>query len=173
MILGMSITTFTLLHVIVSLLGILFGFLAIAEMISNKSSSVIAALFLAFTILTSASGFLFPINGVDPALVVGVISLVTLALAVYARYARHLAGGSRLLYVVSAVVSQWFNVFVAIAQAFQKIPALHALAPKGSEPPFAVVQSVALLAFVVLGYLAAKRFNRMPAAAYAPAKAVR
>jgi hypothetical protein len=173
MILGMSIATFTLLHVIVSLLGILFGFVAIAEMISNKSSGVITELFLGFTIATSASGFLFPIKSVDPAFVVGIISLVILALAVYARYARHLAGGSRLLYVVCAVVAQWFNVFVAIVQAFQKIGPLHALAPKGSEPPFTVVQSVVLLAFVVLGYLAAKRFNRMPAAAYAQAKAAR
>jgi hypothetical protein len=173
MILGMSIATFTLLHVIVSLLGILFGFVAIAEMISNKSSGLVAASFLVFTIATSASGFLFPFNGLDPAFIVGIISLVILALAVYARYGRHLAGGSRLLYVVCATLAQWLNVFVAIAQAFQKIPALHALAPKGSEPPFAVVQSVVLLAFVVLGYLAARRFNRMPAAAYVQEKLAR
>jgi hypothetical protein len=173
MILGMSIATFTLLHVIVSLLGILFGFVAIAEMISNKSSSMISGLFLAFTIATSASGFLFPFNGVDPAFAVGIISLVVLALAVYARYARHLVGGSRLLYVVCAVVAQWFNVFVAIVQAFQKIGPLHALAPKGSEPPFAVVQSVVLLAFVLLAYLAAKRFNHVLGTAYAPVEVVR
>lgn len=170
MILGMSIATFTLLHVVISLLGIAFGFVAIAKMIANKNSSAVTALFLGFTILTSATGFLFPINGLDPAIVVGIISLVILAAAVIALYLRQLAGASRVIYVVCAVIAQWLNVFVAVAQAFQKIPPLHALAPKGSEPPFAAVQSVVLLAFVALGYLAVKRFHRMPAAAYAAGK---
>jgi hypothetical protein len=164
MILGLSIATFTLWHVVISLLGIIFGFVALAEMIGNKSSSVGTVLFLVFTILTSATGFLFPFTSFDPARVVGLISLIALALALLARYGRHLAGAWRIVYVVTAVLALYLNVFVAVVQAFLKIPALHALAPKGSEPPFVVVQSIVLLAFVGLGYIAGRHFRRSTAA---------
>jgi hypothetical protein len=164
MILGLSIATFTLWHVVISLLGIIFGFVALAEMIGGKPSSVGTVLFLVFTILTSATGFLFPFTSFDPARVVGLISLIALALALLARYGRHLAGAWRIVYVVTAVLALYLNVFVAVVQAFQKIPALHALAPKGSEPPFVVVQSIVLLAFVGLGYIAARHFRRSTAA---------
>jgi hypothetical protein len=160
MILGMSISTFTLLHVVISLLGIVFGFVALAEMIANKSSNLGTVLFLVFTILTSATGFLFPFTSFDPARVVGLISLVALALALLARYGRHLAGAWRIVYVVTAVLALYLNVFVAVVQAFQKIPFLHSLAPQGSEPPFVVVQGVVLLAFAGLGFIAARHFRR-------------
>jgi hypothetical protein len=159
MILGMSVATFTLLHVTVSLLGIVFGLLALVELIGNRSSGVVTALFLGFTIVTSVSGFLFPFTTLDPARVVGIVSLVALAAALLARYGRHLGGPWRLVYVVSAVVALYLNVFVSVVQAFLKIPALHPLAPTGSEPPFIIAQSVVLLAFVGFGIAAAKRFR--------------
>jgi hypothetical protein len=166
MILGMSVSAFTLLHVVLSLIGIVFGFLALAELIANRSSSLVTAIFLGFSVATSVTGFPFP-GPLDPARVVGIISLVALAIALMARYGRRLAHRWRLAYVVTAVLALYLNVFVAVVQAFQKIPALHARAPNGSEPPFVVVQSLVLVAFVVLGFAAARRFRRTPGAALA------
>jgi hypothetical protein len=160
MIIGMSLSAFTLLHVVLSLLGIVFGLVALAELIANKSSPFIAAIFLGTTIATSITGFLFPFTSFDPARVVGVISLAVLGIALIARYGGHLARSWRLVYVMTSTVGLYLNVFVAVVQAFQKIPALHALAPNGSERPFVVVQSIVLVAFVVLCFAAARRFRR-------------
>jgi hypothetical protein len=167
MILGMSLSAFTLLHVVLSLLGIVFGFLAFAELIANKSSQFVTATFLGATIATSVTGFLFPFTSFDPARVVGVISLAVLGVALIARYGAHLARSWRLIYVVTATVALYLNVFVAVVQAFQKIPALHARAPNGSEPPFVVAQSIVLVALVVLGFAAGRRFRRGATAALA------
>jgi hypothetical protein len=166
MILGMSLSAFTLLHVVLSLIGIVFGLLALAELIANRSSSLVTAIFLGFTIGTSVTGFLFP-GPMDPARIVGIISLVALGIALIARYGRRLAHRWRLVYVVTAVLALYLNVFVAIVQAFQKFPALHARAPTGSEPPFVVVQSLVLVVFVALGFAAARRFRRTQGAALA------
>ena len=105
------------------------------------------------------TGFLFPIHGFTPGLGIGIISLLVLAVAIYARYARRLAGVWRLVYVVCATVALYFNFFVLIVQSFQKVPVLKALAPTQSEPPFAVTQIIALVAFIVLGSVAAIRFR--------------
>jgi len=166
MILGMSGSAFTLLHVVLSLIGIVFGFIALAELIANRSSSTFTAILLGATIATSATGFLFP-RAFDPARAVGIISLAALGGALIARYGRHLAGRWRLVYVVTAVLALYLNVFVAVVQAFQKIPPLHARAPQGSEPPFVAVQSIVLVAFVVLGFAAARRFRPAETAALA------
>jgi hypothetical protein len=160
MILGMSLSAFTLLHVVLSLLGIVSGFVALAELIANRSSGFVSAAFLGTTIATSVTGFLFPFTTFDPARVVGVISLAVLGIAVIARYRRHLTPGWRVVYAATATLALYLNVFVAVVQAFQKIPALHARAPNGSEPPFVVVQAIVLVAFVVLGFAAARRFRR-------------
>jgi hypothetical protein len=167
MILGMSLPAFTLLHVILSLLGIVFGFVALAELIANKSSRFVTVAFLGPTILTSATGFLFPFTSFDPARVVGVISLAALAVALVARYGRHLEHGWRVVYVVTGVLALYLNVFVAVVQAFQKIAPLHARAPTGTEPPFVLVQSIVLIAFIGLGFAAARRFRRRDTAALA------
>jgi positive regulator of sigma E activity len=166
MILGMSVSSFTLLHVVLSLIGIVFGFLALAELIADKSSSLVSAIFLGFTVATSVTGFLFP-GPLDPARIVGIISLVALGIALIARYGRQLARRWRLVYVVTAVLALYLNVFVAVVQAFQKIPALHARAPSGSEPPFVVAQTLVLATFIVLGFAAARRFRRSEGAALA------
>ena len=120
------------------------------------------ALFLLTTVLTSVTGFLFPIHGFTPAIGVGIISCLLLALALVGLYGKHLVGGWRWIYVACAVSAFYFNVFVLIVQSFQKVPTLRALAPTQSEPPFLVAQAVALAAFIVLGIIAAVRFRPAP-----------
>jgi hypothetical protein len=115
--------------------------------------------FLATTVATSVTGFGFPIRGFTPGIGLGIVSLVVLAVAIYAWYARHLAGVWRRVFVISASIALDLNVFVLIVQSFQKVPALKALAPQQTEPPFAVAQLIALGALIVLGTLAAKRFT--------------
>ena len=155
---------FTALHVAISLVGIVAGFVVINGFLHNATGRRATQLFLAFTIATSVTGFGFPFQRILPPHVVGVLSLVLLALSVYALYGRALAGGWRTTYVITAVIAQYFNVFVLVIQSFQKVPALKALAPTQSEPPFAVAQGVALIGFVILGVLSVKRFRPTPAA---------
>lgn len=151
--------TFTIIHVIISLIAIGSGFIVLFGLLTGKRLDSWTAFFLAMTIATSVTGFFFPFHGFTPAIGVGIISLVVLAIAIVARYARHLAGAWRWIYVVSAVVALYLNFFVLIVQSFQKIPALKALAPTQSEPPFLVAQVLALLLFVVLTILAAIKFR--------------
>jgi hypothetical protein len=159
MILGMSLSTFTLLHVIVSLLGILTGFIVIFGMFAAKRMNGMTALFLSTTVLTSASGFGFPFTQLLPSHKVGIISLVILLISIIARYVGNLQGASRWIYVVTAVLAQYLNVFVLVAQGFLKVPALHAMAPTGTEAPFKIAQGIVLLIFVVLGVYAVKKFH--------------
>ena len=159
MILGMSLPTFTLVHVIISLIGIFAGAVVITGMFSSKTMPRWTALFLAATVLTSVTGFFFPFSRVLPSHVVGVISLVLLALAILALYAYRLAGRWRWIYVACAVAAQYFNVFVLVVQAFLKIEPLHALAPTQSDPAFIVTQLVVLVAYVAIGIAAVKRFR--------------
>jgi hypothetical protein len=157
-----GVTTFTFVHVVISLMGILSGFVVAFGLIAGKRLDGWTAIFLTTTVLTSVTGFFFPFEGFKPSYVVGAISLVVLTVAIFARYGRHLAGGWRRTYVISAMVALYFNVFVLVAQLFLKVPSLHALAPKGSEPPFAVTQVVVMALFVVLGIAAAKGFREQP-----------
>jgi hypothetical protein len=152
------------IHVILSLIGILSGFVVLYGLLTGMSFSAWTAVFLATTILTSVTGFPLPPFGFDPPRAVGVISLVLLALAVAALYAFRLAGAWRWIYVGSAVAALYLNVFVAVAQAFQKLPFLHALAPTQSDPPFLVSQLVVLAVFVALGAASAIRFHPSTAA---------
>jgi hypothetical protein len=136
MVLGISLSTFTLLHVIISLAGIGSGFIVLLGLLNGKRLDGWTKIFLTTTALTSVTGFLFPFEGFKPSYVVGAISLVVLAIAAWARYGGRLAGASRWIYVVTAAMALYLNCFVAVVQAFLKVPALHALAPTGSEPPF-------------------------------------
>jgi len=117
------------------------------------------ALFLVTTALTSVTGFFFPFHGLTPGLVIGVLSLIALAIAIFARYQRHLAGGWRRSYVISSMIALYFNVFILIVQLYEKVPALKALAPTQSEAPFKLTQLTTLVLFIVLGILAAIRFR--------------
>jgi hypothetical protein len=159
MILGLSIGAFTVFHVILSLAGIGSGFVAVFGLINNRLLRRWTALFLITTILTSVTGFLFPFHGFDPAIGVGILSLIVLLLATVALYGGKLAGSWRGIYVTAAVIAQYFNVFVLFAQLFAKVPALKAIAPTQSSPAFGLTQLVVLAAFIVLGILAFRRFR--------------
>ncbi|MBN9259694.1 MAG: hypothetical protein BGN89_15455 [Alphaproteobacteria bacterium 64-6] len=162
MILGMSISAFTTLHVVISLAAIALGLVWIADLVRGRQSPLIAGLFLLLTILTSVTGFMFPAAAVTPAQIVGGISLVVLAAAVVALYVFGLRGIWRPIYVTTAILALYFNVFVGVVQAFQKIGPLSALAPTQSEPPFLIAQTIVLLLAVVAGWLAARRFRGGP-----------
>ena len=159
MIIGMSIPTFTTFHVILSMIGIVTGIIVVLGMLSASRHTAWTALFLATTVATSVTGFMFPSTGFDAADGVGVISLVVLAVTILAPYIYHLAGTWRWVYVAGAVIALYLNSFVGVVQAFQKLPFLHALAPKGSEPPFFIAQALVIAIFLILGILAAKRFH--------------
>jgi hypothetical protein len=163
MVFGLSLSTFTTIHVIISLIAIVVGFITVFGMFTGNRMASWTAIFLFTTILTSVTGFGFPFDHVLPSHIVGAVSLVFLAVAVFALYVKHLAGAWRRIYVVSAIVALWFNVFVLIAQSFQKISALKALAPTQSEPPFLIAQGAALLLFVVLGIFAVRKFRPLTA----------
>jgi len=155
----MTLKLYTLIHVIISLLGILSGFVVMAGMVNADPMESWTKFFLWTTVLTSVTGFFFPFQRLMPSHIFGVISLVVLAAAIYGRYSAHLAGGWGLTYVIGAIFAQYLNVFILVVQMFQKIPALNKLAPTQKEPPFAVAQLVVLVAFIALGVLAAVRFS--------------
>lgn len=159
MILGMSLASFTVLHLIISMIAIALGFVVAGGILASNKLPGWTAWFLILTILTSATGFLFPFTKVTPAHIVSVISLVLLAVAVYALYGKGIAGVWRGVYVVTAMLALWFNVFVLIAQSFQKVALLNVYAPTGSEPPFAITQGIVLIFFVVMIWLGIKRFR--------------
>jgi hypothetical protein len=159
MIFGMTTSTYTLVHVVLSLVGILSGFVVMFGLLSGKALNGWTAIFLATTVATSVTGFGFPFDHLEPPHIVGIISLVVLAIAIVARYAFHLAGGWRATYVVTAMIALYLNVFVLVVQAFGKIATLKALAPKQSEPPFVITQAAVLVLFIVLSIFATKRFR--------------
>jgi hypothetical protein len=163
MILGMSLSAFTTVHVIISLIAIVSGIIVMFGLLGSSRMPGMTAIFLLFTILTSATGFLFPFEKLLPSHMVGILSLVLLAIAVIALYAMKLSGPWRSIYVVTAMTSLYLNVFVLIIQAFLKVPALHALAPSvpPSEPPFAIIQGIVLVFFVIVIIGAVRRFRPM------------
>ena len=157
MIFGM--TTLTFVHVVLSLVGIFSGFVVAYGLLRAKRLNGWTAVFLVSTVATSVTGFLFPFHRLLPSHVIGVVSLIVLAVAIFARYGRRLAGAWRRTYVITAIAALYFNVFVLIAQAFMKVRVLKAMAPTQSEAPFLVAQLVVLVLFIVLGIRAAKRFG--------------
>jgi hypothetical protein len=164
MILGMSISAFTLLHVLISLVGIAAGFVVVFGMFRSDKLDGWTAVFLIATILTSVTGYFFPAAQILPSHIVGAISLVALAIAVLAFYGFHVSGRWRWIYVVTAFTAQYLNVFVLVAQAFQKIPLLHSLAPTQGDPGFIVAQVIVLVVFIVLGIRAVRSFHPEAAA---------
>ncbi len=157
MIFGMP--PFTFVHVLLSLIGILAGLVVLNGLLGSKRLPGWTLVFLVTTIATSVTGFFLPADRLLPSHVVGIISLVFLAIALLALYSFRLAGAWRATYVVAAVISLYLNFFVLVAQSFLKLPALHALAPTQQEPPFAIAQGIVLLIFIVLGVFAVKRFH--------------
>ena len=159
MILGMSIGAFTLLHVVITLVEIGSGLIVVGGMFASNRLPLTTALFLFTTALTSVTGFLFPIHGLTPALRVGILACVILAVALFALYKKHLAGAWRWVFVITAVASLYLNVFVLVVQSFVKVSALNALAPTQSEPPFTITQAVVLAIFILIALIAAMKFR--------------
>ncbi|OJU16512.1 MAG: hypothetical protein BGN84_16515 [Afipia sp. 62-7] len=157
MILGLSLAGFTVLHLVISMIAIGLGLIVAGGLLASNRLPGWTAWFLILTVVTSATGFLFPFTQILPSHIVAIISLVLLAIAVYALYGKGLTGIWRSVYVVTAMLALWFNVFVLIVQSFQKVALLNAYAPTGSEPPFAITQGIVLLFFVFTIILGIRR----------------
>src|SRR5438876_10249933 len=158
----MILHIYTDIHALISLIAIFTGLIVVFGVIGGKRLDGWTKWFLISAVLTTATGFFFPFHGVTPAIILGIISLPFLALTISARYAKHLAGSWRWIYVIGAVICLYFNLFVAVVQAFEKIPALHAVAPTQSEPPFKLTQLIVLLVSVLLAIVAVIRFHPLP-----------
>jgi hypothetical protein len=161
----MILQIYTIVHVLISLVGIFTGLIVLFGMLAGDRLDGLTKWFLITTVLTSVTGFFFPFHGFTPAIALGIISLFVLAIAIFARCSRQLAGHWRWIYVISAVTALYFNLFVAVVQSFEKIPALHAMAPTQTEPPFKHTQVVVLALFILLGIVAVIRFRPEPARA--------
>ena len=159
MILGLSIETFTFLHVVLSLVGIMTGFIVIALMLSNAAIAGWNGFFLVSTALTSLTGFLFPFGGFTAGQAIGIVSLIVLAIAMVAVWGRRLSGIWRPVYIGAALAALYLNVVVGVVQSFQKFVYLHQLAPNGSESPLVVTQLVVLVLFIILGIAAIRRYH--------------
>jgi hypothetical protein len=152
-------TTLSFVHVVISLVGIATGLVAMAGALKSRRLDGWTAVFLATTVATSATGYLFPFERLLPSHIVGGISLVVLAVAVFARYSRRLEGSWRSVYVITAMIALYLNVFVLVVQLFGKVASLRALAPTQAEPPFAIAQAAVLLLFIAFGFAATRKFH--------------
>lgn len=159
MILGLSIYAFTLLHVVISLVGIVTGLVVLGGMLRSARPGALTHIFLVTTLLTTVTGFLFPISTFTPALGTGIVSMLLLLPALAGLYVFGLKGAWRWIYAATAIVALYLNCFVLVVQSFQKVPFLAELAPTQSEPPFLIAQGVLLVAFLILGTRAVKRFH--------------
>jgi len=161
MVLGLSLSAFTTLHVVISLIAIVTGLVVMFGMLSSTKPGGLTGVFLLFTILTSVTGFMFPFNGVTPGILIGILSCILLAIACFAIYGQKLTGAWRWIYVLTALISLYLNVFVLVIQSFLKIPPLHELAPGNppAGPSFAVVQGIVLVFFVIMIIQVWRRFR--------------
>jgi hypothetical protein len=158
----MILHIYTIIHTLISLVAIVTGFVVLFGLLAGQRLSGWTKWFLIAAVATTVTGFFFPFHGLTPAFKLGIISVVVLAITIYARYPGRLAGAWRWIYVVGAVISLYFNVFVLVVQSFEKIPALHAIAPTQTEQPFKLTQVIALAVFVLLGIVAVIRFHPEP-----------
>jgi len=156
MMLGMSLNVFTLVHVMICIVGIVSGFGVLFGLLNGKWSPLWTLVFIVFNVLTNVTGFMFPFTGMLPSHVVAAIALVLLAIAIFALYGKNLGGAWRTIYIVTAMLALYLNMFVLVSQMFQKMPQLAALAPGGSGPAFAVTQGLVLLIAIALIYQAAR-----------------
>jgi hypothetical protein len=148
-----------LIHTAISLVAILAGFIVLYGLFKSDRMQGTTLLFLILSIATSVTGFFFQRDHVMASHVVGIVALIVLAATTFALYVKRMSGFWRGVYVFGAVLSLYLNVFVLVVQSFQKVPALNALAPTGSEPPFAIAQGIVLVLFIIAGVYALKRFR--------------
>jgi hypothetical protein len=156
---GLSLSTFTMVHVIISLVAIAAGYAVVCQFLNSRPLGVWNSTFISTTVLTTVTGFLFPNLTLTPAAITGIISSIVLAIALYAFYGKHMSGKWRATYVITAMIALWLNSFVLVVQTFQKVSFFRALAPTQSEPPFLIAQVALLIAVIVLGFLAVRRFH--------------
>jgi len=155
----MILHIYTITHTLISLVAIFTGFVVVFGLLAGERFDGWTKWFLVTAVATTITGFFFPFHGFTPAIGLGIISLPFLALTIFARYPKHLAGPWRWIYVIGAVICLYFNLFVLVVQSFEKVPALHAIAPTQTEPPFKLTQLVALLVSALLAIIAAIRFH--------------
>ncbi len=155
----MILHIYTIIHTLISLVAIFTGLIVVFGMIGGKRLDGWTKWFLITAVLTTATGFFFPFHGVTPAIILGMITVPVVAIAIYARYSRQLSGAWRWIYVVGAVMSLYFNLFVLVVQLFEKVPALHAIAPTQTESPFKLTQLAVLIVSILLGIVAVVRFR--------------
>ncbi len=158
----MILQIYTIIHTLISLVALFAGFVVLFGLLTGNRIDGWTKWFLISAVATTVTGFFFPFHGITPAIKLGIISSVVLVITIYARYAKHLTGAWRWIYVVGASLALYFNVFVGTVQSFEKIPALKAMAPTQSEPPFKLTQLVALALFVLLTLVAVIRFRPEP-----------
>jgi hypothetical protein len=162
MILGLSLSNFTTLHVVISLIGIVSGLVVLYGMLINNRLDGWTAVFLLSTVLTSVTGFLFPFTQILPSHIFGILSLAVLAPAILARYPFKLVGAWRWIYVTTSLFALYLNCFVLVVQIVLKVPGVKALVAPQGEPPFLIAQVPVLIAFIVLGFLAVRKFRPLP-----------
>lgn len=155
----LDLLTLNLIHVVISVVGILAGMVVVGGMLAGNRLNGWTMIFLVTTVLTSITGFFYPFTILLPSHKVGIISLIILPIAILARYGKHLEGPWRSIYVIGAVAALWFNVFVLMVQLFLRIPLLLAIAPTQKSPAFAGTQLLILAMFIVLGRAAVKGFK--------------
>lgn len=158
----MILHIYTIIHVLISLVGIFTGLIVLFGMLAGKRLNSWTRWFLITTVATSVTGFFFPFHGFTPAIGVGIISLILLAVAIFARCSRQLMGNWRWIYVITAATALYFNVFVLVVQSFLKIPALQAMAPTQTEQPFKVAQLAVLALFALLTIITVVKFHPEP-----------
>jgi hypothetical protein len=154
-----GLLAFTLFHTALSLIQFVSGFVVVFALMGSRDGGTWMPVYLASGIATSVTGFMFPVSGFLPSHAFGILSLALFAVILLARYKFHLAGAWRGIFVASLVLTVYLDAFVAIVQAFLKIPSLHALAPNGSEPPFAIAQAILLVLFIALGVIASRSYH--------------
>ena len=159
----MILQIYTVIHTLISLAAIFTGFVVVLGLLARNRADSWTKWFLVTAVATTVTGFFFPFHGFTPAIGLGIISLPFLALAIFARYSKQLAGAWRWIYILSAVICLYFNLFVLVVQSFEKIPALHALAPTQTESPFKLTQLIVLTISALLCIVALIRFHPEPA----------
>src|SRR5436305_11172586 len=155
----MILQTYTIIHILISLVAIFTGVVVLLGMLASKRLDNWTKWFFITAVATTITGFFFPFHGFTPAIGLGIISLPFLALTIFARYPKHLAAAWRWIYVIGAVICLYFNLFVLVVQSFEKVPALHAIAPTQTEPPFKLAQLAVLIFSILLGIVAVVRFR--------------
>jgi hypothetical protein len=153
---------YTVIHTLISVVAIFTGFVVLFGLLAGKRLDGWTKWFLITAVATTVTGFFFPFNGFTPAINLGIISTFVLAITIYACYQKQMAGAWRWIYVIGALLTLYFNMFVGIVQSFQKIPGLHALAPTQTEPAFAITQLAVLALFIVLIIIAGIKFRIEP-----------